>query len=167
MEQEREEEFNTWKAKEQRFELEQALLKSKIRIEKGRPKPMDKLTKLYLILQKELAIPGDIKSDAIKCPYLVLDKLNYEDLQQVHGEIENHFNLIEGSSVPSDESMVRLFIIFTTKFHKYTILISKYPIYSLQHLKILNYKNDIGTVSKLFEMIKSRKLKRENLIAQP
>ena len=42
MEQQQEEEYKSWKEKEELFEFEQAILRSKIRLENNRDKPIDK-----------------------------------------------------------------------------------------------------------------------------
>lgn len=48
------ESFEQWKVKEDEFHLEQAILRSKIRIESNREKPIDFLAKVILVIEGKL-----------------------------------------------------------------------------------------------------------------
>jgi hypothetical protein len=69
LESKQKEEFNSWKKKEEEFEFKQMVLRSKIRLENNRPKHIDLLAKLYLILDSHIPISGDIKSEFVRYPY--------------------------------------------------------------------------------------------------
>ena len=55
--------YKEWEKQEDRFHLEQALLRSKIRIQNGRAKPIDLLAKYISAEEDELAIGKSIEKD--------------------------------------------------------------------------------------------------------
>ena len=54
--------YDKWRAKEEEFHLEQAVLRSKIRISNNREKPIDHLAKVILIIEGKLETTQDFLS---------------------------------------------------------------------------------------------------------
>jgi len=88
IEKKQEAEFVDWKKKEDAFEFKQMVLRSKIRLEDNRAKPVDLLAKLYLVLDDHLEIPGDIKTDAVRYPFKIFDKLKVEELFSLKADLD-------------------------------------------------------------------------------
>ncbi|KAL3227880.1 hypothetical protein MRX96_003831 [Rhipicephalus microplus] len=84
--------FQEWEKQEDNFHLQQAILRSKIRIEDGRAKPIDLLAR-YISAEGE-----DFGVDMLE-PYIYLNGLTMEDLEdlqediKVYMELENSRNL--------------------------------------------------------------------------
>uniref|UniRef100_T1IKV7 Splicing factor Cactin n=1 Tax=Strigamia maritima TaxID=126957 RepID=T1IKV7_STRMM len=85
------ERFKEWETREDGFQLEQARLRSKIRIQDGRAKPIDLLAKYINIEDEDLAVE-------MHEPYKYLNGLNLDDLEdllvdiKVYIELENEKN---------------------------------------------------------------------------
>ncbi len=85
------EHYDEWKAKEEAFHIEQAKLRSEIRIKEGREKPVDSCSKVYLILDGTLPVPPDIVSKLeYREPYLMFEGLSPESLKELQGDLELH-----------------------------------------------------------------------------
>ena len=102
MEKEQEEQLRDWKKQEEIFEFKQAVLKSKIRIENNRSKTIDQLAMLYLIVDKHIAIPYDVKSDSNRYPYKLFERMKLSDLQQLKTEVDVFQKLRHDSRIHDD-----------------------------------------------------------------
>ncbi|CDW72357.1 uncharacterized protein c19orf29 [Stylonychia lemnae] len=80
--------FEKWKAKEELFHLEQAILRSKLRIQSNREQPIDFLAKIILIIENKLPICIDFLSEDYKESYRMLDMLGLNELEELLKEIE-------------------------------------------------------------------------------
>jgi len=78
--------YKEWEKQEDRFHLEQALLRSKIRIQNGRAKPIDLLAKYISAEQDELAIE-------MHEPYTYLNGLTINDLEDLVEDIKVYLEL--------------------------------------------------------------------------
>ena len=83
--------FAKWKADEDQFHLKQALLRSTIRIQDGRAKPIDLLAKY---------ISGDSEVDAVEMhePYTYLNGLTTDDLEDLLEDIKVYQRLEKGAN---------------------------------------------------------------------
>jgi len=83
--------FAKWKADEDQFHLKQALLRSTIRIQDGRAKPIDLLAKY---------ISGDSEVDAVEMhePYTYLNGLTTDDLEDLLEDIKVYQRLEKGTN---------------------------------------------------------------------
>ena len=83
--------FAKWKADEDQFHLKQALLRSTIRIQDGRAKPIDLLAKY---------ISGDNEVDAVEMhePYTYLNGLTTDDLEDLLEDIKVYQRLEKGAN---------------------------------------------------------------------
>ncbi|CAG9311601.1 unnamed protein product [Blepharisma stoltei] len=84
-----------WKDSERSFHLDQAKLRSQIRIEQGRETKFDLLLRVLMIYHGEIpfekhsqAIPTEIRE-----PYLYLNNCNYSELEAIKASIDVHFQL--------------------------------------------------------------------------
>ena len=102
MEREQEEQLRDWKKQEEIFEFKQTVLKSKIRIENSRSKTIDQIAMLYLVIDKHISIPYDIKSDLVRFPYKIFERMKLADLQQLKSEIDNFLKLRHDSNIHDD-----------------------------------------------------------------
>jgi len=78
--------YKEWEKQEDRFHLEQALLRSKIRIQNGRAKPIDLLAKYISAEEDELAIE-------MHEPYTYLNGLTIADLEDLIEDIKVYLEL--------------------------------------------------------------------------
>lgn len=85
-----EQSFDKWKQKEEEFHLEQAILRSKIRIENGREKPIDFLAKvIFIIIGKyDITDPKFLTKEDYKKPYSMFDLMNVLELKDLLKDIE-------------------------------------------------------------------------------
>jgi len=80
--------LKNWQAKEEEFHLEQAILRSKLRIESGREKPIDFLVKVLLIFMRKLEVPAEVVSEDYKRPYEMFALLGREELEEILEEMK-------------------------------------------------------------------------------
>lgn len=84
--------FEEWERQEDKFHLEQARLRSRIRIQDGRAKPIDLLAK-YISAEEEV--------DAVEMhePYMYLNGLQIEDLEDLTEDIKVYKELERGKNL--------------------------------------------------------------------
>ncbi|TNV81476.1 hypothetical protein FGO68_gene13657 [Halteria grandinella] len=96
-----EETFDQWKVKEDAFHLEQAILRSKIRIEKNREKPIDFLAKVILIIAGKLSVTTDFLSTDFKTPYSIFNLVaTSAELKEISNEIQVFMNVGKDPKMP-------------------------------------------------------------------
>ena len=82
------ESYQHWKTREEQFHLDQAVLRSKLRIQSNREMPIDFLAKVILIIEGKMDMPPDFLSDDYKRSYLVMTYLRSSDLKTLLSEIQ-------------------------------------------------------------------------------
>ncbi|OCT97427.1 cactin [Xenopus laevis] len=86
------EHFKTWEEQEDNFHLQQAKLRSKIRIRDGRAKPIDLLAKYISAEDDDLAVE-------MHEPYTFLNGLTVSDLEDLLEDIQIYMELEQGKNV--------------------------------------------------------------------
>ncbi|NWZ68759.1 CATIN protein, partial [Acrocephalus arundinaceus] len=86
------EHFKTWEEQEERFHLQQAKLRSKIRIRDGRAKPIDLLAKYISAEDDDLAVE-------MHEPYTFLNGLTVSDMEDLVEDIQVYMELEQGKNV--------------------------------------------------------------------
>lgn len=84
--------FQEWEKQEDIFHLQQALLRSKIRIEDGRAKPIDLLAKYISTEDEDLAVE-------MHEPYTYLNGLTIRDLEDLLEDIKVYMELEKGKNL--------------------------------------------------------------------
>jgi hypothetical protein len=85
------EQFKEWGQEEDQFHLEQAKLRSKIRLKDGRAKPIDLLAKYVTAEEDEMDM--DIEMNE---PYTILNGLSGNDLDDLLEDIKVYMDLEQG-----------------------------------------------------------------------
>ena len=80
--------YDDWKKKEATFHIEQDMVRSRLRIEQGRYKPVDYFLESILVYKKEKECPQDVQY--MKHPMLIVRSLNNEELLSCLKEAELH-----------------------------------------------------------------------------
>ena len=80
--------YEHWKSREEQFHLDQAILRSKLRIQSNREMPVDFLAKVILIIEGKMDLAPDFLSDDYKRSYLVMSFLRASDLKTLLSEIQ-------------------------------------------------------------------------------
>ena len=93
--QKEEENYLEWKAKEDDFDLTQEKLRSTIRMEEGRERPIDFISRIIQIFKKTLPIPQDLYKAEFREVYRVLEDLDYEQLQSIKSDLKLHQNFTQ------------------------------------------------------------------------
>eukprot|EP00038_Savillea_parva_P030538 m.78403 g.78403 ORF g.78403 m.78403 type:complete len:718 (-) comp9217_c0_seq3:91-2244(-) len=75
--------FKAWMEKEEEFHLEQARMRSKIRLQDGRAKPIDILANYLSKAEDDANLDTDVQE-----PYTILRGLDLEDLEDLHADIK-------------------------------------------------------------------------------
>ncbi len=89
-----EESYDRWKIKEDQFHLEQAILRSKIRINSNREKPIDFIAKVILIIEGKLPVTSDFLSDDYKSPFNIFNHVHSSiELRELLNEMQTFLNV--------------------------------------------------------------------------
>ena len=102
IEKQQKDELNDWKKKEDQFEFQQMVLRSKIRLEDGRAQPIDLLAKLYLIMDNHMEIPGDIQNEEVRYPFKLFDRIKVEELVSLKTDLGVYVEANTGSQIHND-----------------------------------------------------------------
>jgi hypothetical protein len=89
--------YNQWKEKEEAFNIEQAKLRSGIRIKEKREKPVDFFTKVYETLEHHLPPPNDFnkKSEYME-PYKFFEDISHDEILELYEDIRLHSQFESG-----------------------------------------------------------------------
>ena len=94
-----EETYDQWKSKEDQFHLEQAILRSKIRIESNREKPIDFIAKVILIIEGKLGVTSDFISEDYKNPFNIFKLVQTSaELKELKNDMQTFLNAVTSNN---------------------------------------------------------------------